>query len=92
MAQLVEPRPLFLLLLDDNARNLRNDSISIGLFFIEDFIFLVKKDILTKFQKLASERNYDVEQKKIIFRKKKNFDLFFSLYFHFLTTKIFDQI
>ena len=69
-----------------------NDSISIGLFFIEDFYFLVKKNFLTKFQKLASERNFDVEQKKIIFRKKKKFDLFFSLYFHFLTKKIFDQI
>jgi hypothetical protein len=60
MAQLVEPWPLFLLLLDDNARNLKNDSISIGLFFIEDFIFLVKKKFLTKFEKLALERNFDL--------------------------------
>ena len=38
-----------------------------GLKFIEDFIFLVKKNFLTKFQKLASERNFDLEQKKIFF-------------------------
>ena len=67
MAQLVEPWPLFLLLLDDNARNLKNDSISIGLFFIEDFIFLVKKKFLTKFQKLAVERNFYLEPNKAIF-------------------------
>ena len=69
MAQLVEPWPLFLLLLDDNARNLKNDSISIGLFYIEDFIFLVKKKFLTKFQKLALERNFDLHPKKIFFWK-----------------------
>ena len=67
MAQLVEPWPLFLLFLDDNDRNLTNDSISIGLFFIEDFIFLVKKIFLTKFRKLASERNFDLHQNKAIF-------------------------
>jgi hypothetical protein len=40
---------------------LKNYSASIGLFFIEDFIFLVKKNFLTKFQKLAAERNFDLQ-------------------------------
>jgi len=34
---------------------------SMGLLFIDKFIFLVKKMFLTKFQKLASERNFDLE-------------------------------
>jgi len=61
MAQLVEPRPLYLLFLDDNVRNMWNYSKSIGLFFIEDLIFLAK------FQKLASERNFDLHPNKAIF-------------------------
>jgi len=44
-----------------------NYSISIWLFFIEHFILLVKKKFLTKFQKLASERNFDLYQNKAIF-------------------------
>jgi hypothetical protein len=62
-AHLNEQRPFFLLFLNDNARNMKNYSRSIGLIFIEDFIFLVKKNFLTKFQKLASERNFDVSKK-----------------------------
>ena len=34
----------------------------IGLEFIENFIFLVKKFFLTKSQNLASERNFDVNK------------------------------
>jgi len=34
--------------------------IVVWLKFIEDFIFLAKKKFLTKFQKLASERIFDV--------------------------------
>jgi hypothetical protein len=66
-AHLNEQRPFFLIFLDDNARNMSNYSRSIGLFFIEDFIFLVKKFFLTKFQKLASERNFDLHPNKAIF-------------------------
>ena len=60
LAQLVEPRPLFLLFLDDNDRNMTNESIS-----NEDFIFL--KFSLTKFQKLASQRTSDLHLSKAIF-------------------------
>jgi hypothetical protein len=67
MAQQVEPRPLFLLFLDVNDRNMTIDSISIGLFFIEDFIFFAKINFLTKFQKLASERYFDLHPYKAIF-------------------------
>ena len=38
-----------------------------GLLFIENFKFFVKKFFLVKFQKLASEQNFDLEQKKIFF-------------------------
>jgi len=37
------PRPCFLSKLYDNVINMRNDQISMGLVFLEDFIFLVKK-------------------------------------------------
>ena len=67
MAQLVEPRPLFLIFLDDNVRNMWNFSSSIRFFFIETFIFLVKKYFLTKFQKLAFECNFDLHPNKAIF-------------------------
>ena len=67
MVQLVEPRPLYLLFLDDNVRNIWNYSRTIVLFFIEDLIFLAKKFFLTKFQKLASERNFDLHPNKAIF-------------------------
>ena len=59
--------PFSYFFLDDNARNMENYSRSIGFFFIEDFIFLVKKIFLTKFQKLASERNFDLHPNKAIF-------------------------
>ena len=39
-----------------------NDLIVMGLEFIEDFIFLVKKIFLTKSQKLASERKFDINK------------------------------
>ena len=42
-----------------------------GQKFIEDFIFLVKKNFLAKFEKLASERNFDVEQFFFIFCHKQ---------------------
>jgi hypothetical protein len=57
--------------------------IVIGLKFIEDFIFLTKKNFLTKFQKLASERNFDVEQKKIFLGRKKILIHFFLFIFIF---------
>ena len=66
MAQKLEPRPYFLLFLHDNLRKSRNCSISMGLKFIEDFIFLTKKFFLTKFQKLAIERNFDLHLIKAI--------------------------
>jgi hypothetical protein len=65
---------------------MKNYSRSIGLIFIEDFIFLVKKNFLTKFQKLASERNFDVSQKFKFLKKKKLFYHFYLSLFEF-----FDQ-
>ena len=66
MAQKLEPGPYFLLFLHDNLRKSRNCSISIGLKFIEDFIFLTKNIFSTKFQKLAIERNFDLHLNKAI--------------------------
>ena len=40
-----------------------------GLFFIDNIIFLVKINLLTIFQKLASDRNFDLEKKKFILKK-----------------------
>ena len=64
MAHFGEPRPCFLSKLYDNVRN---GQLRMGLLFIEDSIFLVKKFFWTKFKKLASERNFDLEQKNIFF-------------------------
>jgi hypothetical protein len=66
-AHLNEQRPFFLIFLEDNARKMQNYPISIGLFFIENLIFLVKKNFLTKFQKFASERNFDLTQTRQFF-------------------------
>jgi len=49
MAHFGEPRPCFLSKLYDNVINMRNGQIRMGLVFIEDFIFWVKKNFLTKF-------------------------------------------
>ena len=38
------------------------DHMFMGLTFIEDYIFLVKKSFLTKFKKLALQRNFDVNK------------------------------
>jgi len=54
-----------------NVLRSKNSLIVISLKFIEDFIFLVKKNFLAKFQKLASERNFDVEQFFFIFCHKQ---------------------
>ena len=67
MAHFGEPRPCFLSKLYDNVINTRNGQQRMGLLFIEDSIFLVKKFFWTKFKKLASERNFDLEQKIIFF-------------------------
>ena len=48
-----------------NVVGSKNSQIVIGLKFIEDFIFLAK------YQKLASERNFDVEQFFFIFCRKQ---------------------
>ena len=69
MAHFGEPRPCFLSKLYDNVINMRNGQKRMGLVFIEDSIFLVKKIFWTKFQKLALERNFDLEQKNIFFLK-----------------------
>ena len=68
--QHVAHRPYFLELHRENITNIKNDHKCMGLLFIENFIFLVKKFFLAKFQKLASERNFDLEQKKIFFLEK----------------------
>jgi len=57
MAHFCEPRPCFLSKLYDIVRNMRNGRKRMGLVFKEDFIFW------TKFKKLASERNFDLEKK-----------------------------
>ena len=54
---------------------MQNDQIRMGLFFIEDFIFLVKKTFLTKFKKLALERKFDLEQKKTKFFESRRTEI-----------------
>jgi len=78
MAHFGEPRPCFLSKLYDNSINTRNSQVRMGLLFIEDFIFLVKKTFWTKFQKLASEKDFDLEQKNIFFLEKNRLRFFFS--------------
>jgi len=58
---------------------MRNDQIRMGLVFIENFIFLVKKIFWTKFKKLASEINFDLEQKNIFFLVNNRIRLYYSL-------------
>jgi len=58
---------------------MRNDQIRMGLVFIADFIFLVKKIFWTKFEKLASERNFDLQQKNIFFLKNNTLRFYYSL-------------
>jgi acid phosphatase class B len=57
-AHLNEQRPFFLIFLDDNARNMQNYPISIGLFFIEDFIFLVKKNFFDQILKVSFKEKF----------------------------------
>jgi len=64
MAHFGEPRSCFLSKLYDNVINIRNGQKRMGLVFKENFIFLVRKIFWTIFQKLASETNFDLEQKK----------------------------
>ena len=69
MVQHVAHRPNFLSLHHDNVTNIKNDHKCMGLLFIENFKFLVKKFFLVKLQKLASEQNFDLGQKKYFFLK-----------------------
>jgi len=57
-AHLNEQRPFFLNFLDDNARNMQNYPISIGLSFIEDFIFLVKKNFFDQVLKVSFKEKF----------------------------------
>ena len=53
-----------------------------GATFYRQFYFFGKKKFLTKFQKLASERNFGLEQKKYFFLKiTDNLLLFVSIVF-----------
>ena len=79
MAHFGEPRPCYLSKLYDSVINMRNGQLRMGLLFIEDFIFLVKKIFWTKFKKLASERNFDLEQKNIFFIENNRLLFYFSL-------------
>ena len=79
MAHFGEPRPSFLSKLYDNVINMRNGQLRMGLLFIEDFIFLVKKIFWTKFKKLVSERNFDLEQKNIFFLENNRLRFYYSL-------------
>ena len=79
MAHFGEPRPFFLSKLYDNVINMRNDQERMGHVFIKDFIFLVKKNLWTKFQKIASERNIDLEQKNIFFLENNRLRFYYSL-------------
>ena len=79
MAHFGEPRPCFLSKLYDSVINMRNGQIRMGLVFIEDSIFLVKKNFWTKFQKLASERNFDLDQKNIFFLENNRLRFYYSL-------------
>ena len=45
-----------------NAVQSLRDPVFMGLKFIEDLIFLVKKSFLTNFQKLSSQGNFDVNK------------------------------
>ena len=78
MAHFGEPRPCFLSKLYDNVINMRNGQKRMGLVFIEDSIFLVKKIFWTKFQKLASERNFDLDQKNIFFLENNRLRFYYS--------------
>jgi len=79
MAHFGEPRPCFLSKLYDNVINMRKGQIRMGLVFIEDSIFLVKKIFWTKFQKLATERNFDLEQKNVFFLENYRLRFYYSL-------------
>ena len=46
---------------------MKNDQICMGLFFIDYFIFWSTKIFFNKFEKLASERNLNLQQKKNIY-------------------------
>ena len=50
-----------------------------GFVFIKDFIFLVKKIFWIKFQKLASEIIFDLEQKNISFLENDRIRFYYSL-------------
>ena len=78
MAHFGEPRPCFLSKLYDNVIKMRNGQLRMGLLFIENFIFLVKKIFWTKFKKLASERNFDLEQKNIFFLENNRLRFYLS--------------
>jgi hypothetical protein len=65
--QLVEPRPLFLLFLDVNDRNMTKPLDKYRALFYRGFYFFFKINFLTKFQKLASERYFDLHPYKAIF-------------------------
>ena len=47
-----------LIFLDDNASNMQNYPISIGLFFIKDFIFLVKKNFFDQILKVSFKEKF----------------------------------